>query len=174
MILCFIYGGISLVVFTYQVGFQFQSAFHRNRTVQVDGSAEIHSRFSNSTFPTPQWQTIRSFRRISINFATSILGIGAIISILAGVALYDLLKKEEKKELTKSLINTMTTPDEKLIIKALEESGGEMTQSELVKSTKLSKVKVHRIVKRLEGLEIVSKYPYGMTNKIKLEKLKEA
>ncbi len=82
----------------------------------------------------------------------------------------DLLKKKERKKLTKSLIDTMTTPEEKLILKELEEAGGELTQSELVRNTKLSKVKVHRIIKRLEGLEIISKYPYGVTNKIKLEK----
>jgi uncharacterized membrane protein len=34
----------------------------------------------------------------------------------------------------------------------------------------LSKVKVHRIVKRLESLQIIKKYPYGLTNKIRLEK----
>lgn len=49
-------------------------------------------------------------------------------------------------------------------------NNGELTQSDLVRKTKLSKVKVHRIVKRLESLGIVSKYPYGITNKIKLEK----
>ncbi len=82
----------------------------------------------------------------------------------------DLLKKKERKKLTKDLINTMTTPEEKLILKELEEAGGELTQSELVRKTGLSRVKVHRIVKRLERLEIISKYPYGVTNKIKLEK----
>jgi len=64
----------------------------------------------------------------------------------------------------------MILPDEKIVIKELERSNGEMTQSDLVRRTKLSKVKVHRIIKRLESLGIISKYPYGITNKIKLEK----
>jgi len=65
----------------------------------------------------------------------------------------------------------MLTPEEKVVIKLLKENDGELTQSELVTRTKLSKVKVHRVIKRLESLNVVSKYPYGVTNKIKLEKL---
>jgi len=61
-------------------------------------------------------------------------------------------------------------PDEKIVIKELGRNNGELTQSDLVRKTKLSKVKIHRIVRRLETLEIISKYPYGVTNKIKLEK----
>jgi len=64
----------------------------------------------------------------------------------------------------------MTTPEEKLVIRELEDAGGELTQSELVKKTGISKVKVHRVIKRLEQLKILSKYPYGVTNKIKVEK----
>ena len=82
----------------------------------------------------------------------------------------NLLRAKETKELKKDVIESMILPDEKIIIKELERNNGEMTQSDLVRRTNLSKVKVHRIVKRLESLGIVSKYPYGITNKIKLEK----
>ncbi len=96
--------------------------------------------------------------------------LGSVISILAGLSLSDLLRKKERKELTKSIIDSMTTPEEKLVIRELESNDDELTQSELVKRTRLSKVKVHRVIKRLESLKVVSKYPYGITNKIKLEK----
>ena len=46
-------------------------------------------------------------------------------------------------------MDTIILPDEKTVIEVLERNGGELAQSELVKITKLSKVKVHRIVKRL-------------------------
>ena len=82
----------------------------------------------------------------------------------------NLLRAKETKELKKEVIESMILPDEKIVIKELERSNGEMTQSDLVRRTNLSKAKVHRIVKRLESLGIVSKYPYGITNKIKLEK----
>lgn len=95
---------------------------------------------------------------------------GLVISLLAGFSLMDLLKKEEKKELTKSVIGTMLTPEEKSVIKVLEENDDELPQSDLVSRTRLSKVKISRIIKRLESLKVVNKYPYGMTNKIKLER----
>jgi uncharacterized membrane protein len=95
---------------------------------------------------------------------------GLIISLLAGFSLIDLLKKKEKKELTKEVIDTMLTPEEKKIILLLEENNDELTQSELVARTKLSKVKISRVIKRLESLKVIGKFPYGMTNKIKLEK----
>ena len=93
---------------------------------------------------------------------------GTIISFFAGMCSYSSLKKKDKNLLTKKIINTLTTPDEKLLLRALESVGGELTQSALVKKTKLSKVKVHRIVKRLESLNMIDKYSYGVTNMIKL------
>ena len=68
-----------------------------------------------------------------------------------------------------SIKDSMTTKDEKLVMRTLEENGSELTQTELVKRTKLSKVKVHRVIKRLESIGIVNKYSYGMTNKIRLK-----
>jgi uncharacterized membrane protein len=95
---------------------------------------------------------------------------GSVISIFAGLVIYSLLRKKERKELTKNVIDLVTTPEEKRVLKELEESGGVLTQTELAKRTKLGKVKVHRVIKRLEMIGMVSKYSYGMTNKIKLEK----
>lgn len=83
----------------------------------------------------------------------------------------NLLRAKETKELKKDVIDSMILPDEKLMIKELEKNNGELTQSELVKKIGLSKVKVHRIIKRLESLGIIRKRHYGVTNKIKLEKI---
>jgi len=179
MVLCFIYGGVSLVVFTLQTSSLIRIQTHNNDL----GFPEIQLNESDLSQNRPFFQrhTINfsgsgywGSRRTSFFYPVIIISLlGSIISILAGLSLMDLLKKKERKELTKSVIDTMTTPEEKIVIKELEESSGELTQSELVKKTNLSKVKVHRIVKRLEQLKIVSKYPYGVTNKIKLEKYLE-
>lgn len=162
MVLCFIYGGISIVVFVSQLYFlvirgQFDSSIGR-AAHNITSSNLTHLGF---------WTRGRTSMFYPIIF-TSFLG--SVISILAGLSLFNLLRKKERKELTKSVIDSMTTPEEKLVIRELEANNDELTQSELVKRTKLSKVKVHRIVKRLESLNVVSKYPYGITNKIKLEK----
>lgn len=99
--------------------------------------------------------------------------IGCIVSILAGISILDLVRKKEKRELTKNIIESMTTPEEKKVISALEDAGGELTQAQIVDKVRLTKVKAHRIIKRLEQMKIITKYPYGVTNKIVLEKISE-
>ena len=177
MIFCFIYGGVSLVIFTLQITALVQaekSEQHINEMIKLESQAN-ESLIEVPPFKLPNSNfSRRGFfggTRTNLFYPVIIASLsGSIISILAGLSLMDLLRKKEKKELTKSVIDSMTTPEEKIVIKELEENNNELTQSELVKRTKLSKVKVHRIIKRLESLKVVSKYPYGITNKIKLEK----
>lgn len=108
----------------------------------------------------------------NIVFSTVFI-LGAIINGLAGWTIMQLTTKQEHKALSKIVRNALLTPEEKTLINILEENNNEMTQTELVRYSKLSKVKVSRIIKRLESLKVISKYPYGMTNKIRLEKEKE-
>jgi len=81
-----------------------------------------------------------------------------------------MMRKKEKKEITKDIMEHMLMPEEKQVVGFLEGADGEMTQSELVRRSKFSKLKVSRVIKRLESLKVVSKYPYGVTNKIVLNK----
>ena len=60
-------------------------------------------------------------------------------------------------------------PEEKLVVKLLEDNNGKLTQSELVRQSNLNKLKVSRIIKKLESSNIINKYPYGMTNNIQLK-----
>jgi uncharacterized membrane protein len=173
MILCFIYGGMSLLFFLIQT-------MPLSADRPLIGQPPFMERINETNFPGAPNQSINFTREIFERFQsrntdyflmlifTSLLG--SIISIVAGLVIYSLLRKKERKELTRSVIDVVTTPDEKHVLKELEESGGVLTQTELVKRTKLTKVKIHRVVKRLESIGIVSKYSYGMTNKIKLEK----
>lgn len=168
MILCFVYSGIAIVLFITQFAtfVQFSAQSPPWGTIASNTSAEFHMPTNMTSFRERPYNP----RINTMFYVTTILSLfGAIVSLLAGFSLLSLLKKKERKKLTKDVISTMTTPEEKLVIGELEENGGELTQSELVRRTKLSKVKVHRIVKRLESLKVVSKYPYGVTNKIKLE-----
>ncbi len=159
-ILCFIYGGVALILFVYQLYF----LYIRGQYI----SSGLHFRnFTNISNFTGV--SIRPIRTAMAPFIGATL-FGSIISILAGISIMNLLRAKETKELKKEVIESMILPDEKIVIKELEINDGELTQSELVRRTKLSKVKVHRIVKRLESLGIVSKYPYGVTNKIRLER----
>lgn len=58
---------------------------------------------------------------------------------------------------------------EKKVLMELAHAKGELLQSRLVASIGLSKVKVSRIVSRLERKGLVVKERYGLTNKIKLK-----
>jgi len=95
--------------------------------------------------------------------------LGFMVSLGAGVSILFLLRGVDKKEAHRSMVESVTTPEDKRVIKCLESAGGELTQSEIVKNSGLTKVKVHRIVKRLESFGIIEKFPYGMTNKIRLK-----
>ena len=159
-ILCFIYAGVSLILFVYTSYFlyvrgQYAPPSFRNFTQTGN--------FTGAGFRPP-------VRTITTPFLGVFL-FGSLISILAGISLINLLRTKEKKELKKDIIDSMVMPNEKIVIKELEKNNGTLTQSELVTNTGLSKVKVHRIIKRLESLGIVKKHAYGITNKIKLEKI---
>lgn len=65
-------------------------------------------------------------------------------------------------------MNKILLPDEKIVVELLKESSGTLTQSELVKKSGLNKLKVSRVIKKLESLHFIEKYPYGMTNKIRI------
>ncbi|MBI2652703.1 winged helix-turn-helix transcriptional regulator [Candidatus Woesearchaeota archaeon] len=157
-ILCLIYGGVAFILFIQQS----YILYVRNQFTQSDDFARNATQIASNRFR-PNFRTLTIIPLVVNLF-------GALISILAGLSLVSILRSKESKELKKDVIESMVLPDEKLVIRELEKNNGELTQSELVRKTGLSKVKVHRIVKRLESLEIVSKYPYGVTNKIKLEK----
>ena len=59
-------------------------------------------------------------------------------------------------------------PDQKLIFQNILDNNGQITQSKLVKETKLSRVKISRSLKKLGEKGIIEKQKSGMTNKIKL------
>jgi len=65
----------------------------------------------------------------------------------------------------------MLKADEKQIISALRESGGELNQNKLAVKFGISKVKATRILYRLEQKRLITKERLGLTNRIKLDKI---
>ncbi len=170
LILCFLYAGASLVFFITNY-----SNFVRAESMESRMRGANFSDFNmSSAFPPPPPREFREDRMARVARNTMITSlVGCIVSILAGISILDLVRKKEKRELTKSIIESMTTPEEKKVISALEDAGGELTQAQIVDKVRLTKVKAHRIIKRLEQMKIITKYPYGVTNKIVLEKISE-
>lgn len=96
------------------------------------------------------------------------LGIGFIIGVGAFYFLYkgETTVKKLKPETLLPLLNK----DERKIISKLIDRKGEAIQTELSKIEGLGKVKVHRIVKKLEKRGAVEIEAHGKTNLIKLKK----
>jgi len=99
--------------------------------------------------------------------------IGGLLSITSGIALWQLTRIKELKEFKAKLTSTLLTDEEKHVLKELENNDGELTQKELTDRTGFSRVKVHRIVEKLEAKKLVKKYEYGQTNKIVIEGLEK-
>ena len=154
-ILCLIYGGIAFFMFVYLSYFAIERA---------EIPAQQLSNLSSYPF------TRQRPRPMLLSLLLPLTLIGSVVSISAGILFIRLLREKENKEIKMEIIDSMVLPDERIVINELEKNHGTLTQSEIVSSTGLSKVKVHRIIKRLESLGILKKYPYGLTNKIKLEK----
>lgn len=104
----------------------------------------------------------------------------AIAGLIFVIGLFLILSKEETKIITKTkkihieekrkpIDYSKLNKEEKTIVKAVEEAQGTIFQSDLVDKTGFSKVKVSRILDRLEGRQIIERKRRGMTNVVVLK-----
>jgi len=91
--------------------------------------------------------------------------VGAVAILLA--------VKESKEKTERKARDNVLTEEESLIVQELEKNNGELTQQEIGWRIKLSKVKVHRIISRLEKRNILEKLDYGKTRLIRLKKTRD-
>jgi uncharacterized membrane protein len=159
LILSFIYAGISFLLFVLFL-----------ITLVRGGQTSTLTRFVGKV-------AIQNLKPL-LTLMLIVTGLGTLVSLLAGIVILknsnqqvvaevEVKKEEEKKN---EVQEELLTEDEKKVVKCLEEHESVMSQKDLAKESKLSKVKVHRILKRLEAKKVISKYEFGMTNRIKLEK----
>jgi hypothetical protein len=169
MVLCFVVGGFAITAF-------FIEAYTNLMGREFMG---FRPRFDNITNLTDAVRRIDSTQNLSeppirgitvMSPFVFVLLISGIVLIIGGIALWSLIREKELKHTKEKLTDLLLLPDEKVVIQELRKSNGEMTQSQLVIKTGLSKVKVHRVVKSLTLKGIIKKYQYGLTNKIILEK----
>jgi len=67
------------------------------------------------------------------------------------------------------LVLRLLTGDERMMFKAIMDSGGEALQKDLILRTKMSNAKVSRLLDRLAQKGVVTKERYGSTNKVKIK-----
>jgi hypothetical protein len=175
MILCFIFGGFSLIFYTLQV----YSAFWQTDLVPIlRGESTIlpasiisnESREGNiSEFNRRNTASMSSFSTLFSPFSVILLSTG-IVSVLGGFSIWNLVRKSEIKSTKKAILDVFLLPEEKRVMDEIEKHGGSLKQNEIVRNTGLSKVKVHRVIKNLEKKNLLQKQEYGMTNIVVLKK----
>lgn len=99
----------------------------------------------------------------------------SIVFVLAGIGLFmSLSGKKYQEELTKKekeLEKTIAKlkKDERKICELIKENEGAIFQSELVEKTNFSKVKISRLLDKLEGKGLIERRRRGMTNLVLLK-----
>ena len=78
---------------------------------------------------------------------------------------------EEKEIATREnyIVLRLLTGDERIMFKAVMDSGGEALQKDLIQRTKMSNAKVSRLLDRLEEKGVVTKERHGSTNKVRIK-----
>lgn len=105
---------------------------------------------------------------------------GALIGLIIFIGLFFVFSKENERIITKTKkihIEKKREPinyskldkDEKIIIKSIEKADGTIFQSDLVEKSGFDKVKVTRILDRLEGRQLIERKRRGMTNVVILK-----
>ena len=102
---------------------------------------------------------------IGFTFAVALFILGIII--ISGTAKKEKAEKKKNIEL-EAKINVMK-PDERSLYHTIGDAGGLMFQSELVERSGMSKVKVSRILDKMEAKGIIERRRRGMTNVVMLK-----
>lgn len=171
MVLCFLYGGFSLLLFVTEAYTRFWRTEIVNEPIPNPRLMDAN-RFSDSDFNRglPPFR----FPHDPVALLTSPTSLSyllaGILCIVAGLAIWNLIREKESKKIKQETANHLLLPEERLVIDALKSLGLEATQSRLTKETGLNRVQVHRTINRLEAKGVVEKHKYGLTNKILLKK----
>jgi len=108
------------------------------------------------------------------NEVSIVLILVSLFGMFIGSLTYYFISEKYEKKITKihknaSLTLKFLNGEEKSIMNSILNHQGKITQSEIVKDTGLSRVKIFRSLKKLEEKDIIQKKPNGMTNSIELE-----
>jgi uncharacterized membrane protein len=109
----------------------------------------------------PMWKTLEVHTTISVIVMLLILGLG----------IFFIFSKETEQK-TKRDIEKMKqklSADEKTVLNKVVEAEGSIFQSDIVEKTEFPKVKVTRILDKLEGMQIIERKRRGMTNVVILK-----
>ena len=109
----------------------------------------------------PMYTTLKTQKMVSYSLIGLLIIVGSLATFWGKEKSREkkVLSSEEKKKLWEKLED-----DEKKVVELINVKEGAMYQSDLMKELDLSKVKVTRILDRLEGKGILERKRRGMTN----------
>ena len=105
---------------------------------------------------------------LTLAFGTAFLILGAGIYLVLSSGTSHAFKEAKAPELPKDVLNKLDA-DEKAVYEAIRNKEGSAYQSDLAKETSCSKVKMTRVLDRLESKGIVERKRRGMTNIVVLK-----
>jgi uncharacterized membrane protein len=127
---------------------------------------------------------LRTIRDVNFNFGNILFDffvplVGGIMLIFAGSVIMKFHEStitshvmERNRRVVKDkrevMISKSLGADERKVLDLLGKKKGGTLQSEIVIMTGFSKVKVHRILKKLENLDLIKRGRFGITNKVYL------
>jgi uncharacterized membrane protein len=121
----------------------------------------------------PMWGSINFHTNISLGVMIFVLLIGLYLVFFGQdekiIKQVKIVKKPGEKT-DYSINKNNLSEEEKLIVDKLIDSEGSMLQSEIVEKTNYSKVKVTRILDKLEAKGMIERKRRGMTNLVVLKK----
>ncbi len=115
----------------------------------------------------PMWGSIRFHTNLTIALMVIVLLIGLYFVFFGDR--HEPSSSKNKKGIVKKELFEGLLPDEKIVLDLIIEEDGTIFQSSLVEKTDLSKVKVTRILDKLEGKDLVERKRRGMTNVVILK-----
>ncbi len=118
-------------------------------------------------------QPVPDFLKIFLQHHIEFMIIMGGLGVCSGLILYTILnsKLEKQKQIVKTnsqIIMKFLAKDERNVVSLLLSKDGRTTQSEIANLPNMSRLKAHRIVKKLENQGIVHVEKYGKINMVRI------
>jgi len=176
MWLCILYGGFAIFLFALDIysliwsGSTFFSTNPQQREFDQNRFTSIDANFGNDSNHERAGPPMFNPLRIITSPASILILISGLISLSAGFTIWSITREKEIKKIKQETADYLLLPDEKKVIEVLKHNDYSLPQNRITKESGLTKVQVHRVLKRFEIKGLIEKHEYGLTNKIVLKK----
>jgi uncharacterized membrane protein len=125
----------------------------------------------------PMWGSLSFYTNLSILLMCIVAGVGVYLiffgreeKIITRIKkVHEQIKPEDIKRENYAKLLTKLKPAEKIILEHVIDAKGTLLQSKLVSETGFTKVKITRLLDKLEGMNIIERKRRGMSNIVLLK-----